>query len=358
MIRSLLRSWKRFFLRHLGIARLQDGQDDLRQEIGKLSSRIAAGDDGRAASLNAWIDLEKQLRTLLADQSPQEIKATVLELVDAKTRGCALVLDYPPSYDYRPRWGYSRPPHAGLSALFDRDSDVQNELLQQMLALKPFLDRIPFQFDHEGSCEPGWMGGPINAVDTATLYSFLVKHRPKTYLEIGSGVTTLFAARAKRDHQLPTRIISIDPNPRAAVDARCDEVLRKPFEMSDLDVFERLQPGDIVFMDGSHRTFMNSDVTVFMLDVLPKLAPGVIVHFHDIVLPHDYAPMFADWYWNEQYILGAYLLGAADRVRILMPTGHFFAKKEVQRALAPLVADWKGPATVWQYGGSLWFTHK
>lgn len=358
MIGSMLRAWKRFCLRQLGITGLQQGQNDLRQDFDKLCARLGEGGADRAAGLNAWIDLERQLRTLLPNQSPEEIKTTVVKLVEGKSRGCVLSLEYPPSYDYRPRWGYSRPAHEGLSQLFERDRDVQQEYLQQMLALKPYFDRISFQFDHNKPGEPGWMGGPINAVDTATLYTFMVKHRPRTYLEIGSGITTLFAARVKRDHQLSTRIISIDPNPRAAVDAQCDEVLRQPFEMSDLAAFERLQPGDIVFMDGSHRTFMNSDVTVFMLDVLPKLAPGIIVHFHDIVLPLDYSPSFADWYWSEQYILGAYLLGAAERVRILMPTGHFFAKEESRRALVPILADWKGPLDVWHYGGSMWFTHK
>ncbi len=358
MIRGLLRSWKRFVLRHLGIAQLQDGQKSLHEEFDKLASRLAQDDGPGAAGLNAWIELEKRLRALLPNQSPQAVKDTVIQLVEAKSRGCVLSLDYPPSYNYRPRWGYSHPLHSKLAALFDRDCTVQQEMLQLILSLKPCFDRISFQFDPKNPGEPGWMGGPINAIDTATLYSFLVRHRPKTYLEIGSGITTLFAARAKRDHQLSTHIVSIDPNPRAAVDAQCDEVLRKPLELADLDVFDRLQSGDIVFMDGSHRTFMNSDVTVFMLDVLPKLAPGVIVHFHDIVLPFDYAPSFADWHWNEQYILGAYLLGASEKVRILMPTGHFFAKPEVRRALSPILADWRGPRDVWINGGSLWFTHK
>ena len=75
-------------------------------------------------------------------------------------------------------------------------------------------------------------------------------------------------------------------------------------------------------MDGSHISLMNSDVTVFMLDVVPKLKPGVIVHIHDIHLPHDYPDMFVKWYWNEQYIVAAYLLGAADRIKILMPSRY------------------------------------
>ena len=63
---------------------------------------------------------------------------------------------------------------------------------------------------------------------------------------------------------------------------------RIALERADLSVFEELSEGDIVFLDGSHRTFMNSDATVFFLEVLPALPAGVLVGVHDIFLPYDY----------------------------------------------------------------------
>lgn len=44
----------------------------------------------------------------------------------------------------------------------------------------------------------------------------------------------------------------------------------------------------MVFVNNSHRPFMNSDVAVVMLYILPRLKPGVWVEFHDIFLPFDY----------------------------------------------------------------------
>ena len=47
-----------------------------------------------------------------------------------------------------------------------------------------------------------------------------------------------------------------------------------------------------------------------ILEILPDLAPGVIVHFHDIFSPRDYP---RQWIvdevrlWNEQYMLEAFL---------------------------------------------------
>lgn len=66
---------------------------------------------------------------------------------------------------------------------------------------------------------------------------------------------------------------------------RTCSIIRRPVENTDLFMFESLEAGDVVFVDNSHRSFMNSDVTVVMLDILPRLKPGVLVEFHDIFLP-------------------------------------------------------------------------
>jgi hypothetical protein len=216
--------------------------------------------------------------------------------------------------------------------------------------------RIPHALADAPAGQPAWVGGALNALDAAVLYYFLVTLKPKLYLEIGSGVSTLFAARARADHNLPTRIVSIDPEPRTEVDSICDQVVRQGLERADLTVFDELHAGDIVFLDGSHRSFMNSDVTVFMLDVLPRLKPGVVIQIHDVHLPHDYPPMFANWYWNEQYLLGVYLLAAGPRVRILMPCGYISNHSELKQAMAPILAEWTGAPETWLYGGSFWFT--
>jgi predicted O-methyltransferase YrrM len=292
------------------------------------------------------------------DATQEEIEARLLELLERYKGRRVIGLEYPPSYDFRPRWGYSRPQHQQLIELFARHRDRYLALLEEMVALEPYFLQIADQFSHERPGEPGWIGGPINPLDTALLYYFVARYKPRTYLEIGSGVTTLFAARAKRDHRLPTSIVSIDPNPRTWVDHVCDRIIRQPFETTDPAMFKELRPGDIVFMDGSHRTFMNSDVTVFMLDVLPLLKPGVIIHFHDILWPYDYPASFQDRYWSEQYVVAAYLLGAAEKVEVLMPSRFVSDFDELNGILAPILSRWQGPAEPWLNGGSLWFTHR
>ena len=52
------------------------------------------------------------------------------------------------------------------------------------------------------------------------------------------------------------------------------------------------------------------DVNFVVLDVLPRLQEGVIVHFHDIFLPWEYPRSWLTemgYYWTEQYLLQAFL---------------------------------------------------
>ena len=327
--------------RGLGILNLEEKIEELNRQLKESRASFASPEPS------------------LLGQLPNHLAETdrLISELNRLTGKFFIALEYPPSRDYRPRWGYTHPPHQGIIDLFSKNIDEYCEVLRKLVSLKPYLCEINRDFDPNHPGEPGWVGGPINAIDSALLYYFISELKPKTYLEIGSGVTTLFAARAKRDRQIATRIISIDPEPRAAVDAVCDKVIREGLENTDLSIFSTLEPGDIVFMDGSHRSFMNSDVTVFMLDVLPKLKPGIVVHFHDIVLPYDYPEMFSDWYWSEQYILAAYLLAAGDKVKILMPSRFMSDSPEIETILEPILQDWQGSRDVWLSGGSLWFTH-
>jgi hypothetical protein len=271
----------------------------------------------------------------------------------------ALPLDYPPSLRLAPRWGWGRPVHSGLAELFRQRADDYRAVVAEMRNLAPFFRRIRAVYSGENPTEAGWLGAPINAVDLALLYYFVWKHRPTTYLEIGSGSTTSFARRAVVDHGLATHVISIDPQPRSGIDGICDQVIRDGLEtLDDLEIFSALSPGDIVFLDGSHRCFMNSDVTVFFLEALPRLKPGVIVHIHDIGLPSDYPESFAHWYWNEQYLLAVHLLGMGGRARTLWPGGYVTVTECLRECLQPPLLPDVGEPGVWLNSGSFWFTHE
>lgn len=239
-----------------------------------------------------------------------------------------------------PRFGYGRPADARIAALLAAGRERYARRLRAILRYADSLAAIGLRGDLDGA-DPYWLNGWLPPLDAASLYGTLAAGNPRRYVEIGSGNSTKFAHRARADHGLRTEITSIDPAPRAAVDALCDRVVRSPLERTDLALFAALSPGDIVFFDGSHRAEMGSDVAVFFFELLPQLPPGVLVHIHDILLPNDYPPQWRWRHYNEQYVLAAYLLGGgrlADdrRLTVELPNAYVAGDASLSAVLAPL----------------------
>ena len=134
-----------------------------------------------------------------------------------------------------------------------------------------------------------------------------------------------------------------------------DQQLRElELEKCDLGIFKTLQSNDIVFDDNSHRSFMNSDVTVFFCDILPELAGGVVAGIHDIFLPDDYP---ADWdvrYYSEQYLLACYLLAGTRRFDVLLPV--FFSAGKGQGGDFLQQVRSRNVNSLWRTGSSFWLT--
>jgi hypothetical protein len=218
----------------------------------------------------------------------------------------------------RPRWGYGLPAHSRIQAALEAQRATYEESLAALARHRAALRAIPHDPD---PLRPGpfWNNIFFSTLDAASLVGFLLARRPRLYLEVGSGHSTLFARHAITNGQLQTALASIDPNPRANIDALCDHVIRRPLEDCDPAIFDQLAPGDLLFLDGSHRVFTNSDVTVFFFDILPRLKPGILVHLHDIFLPADYTPAWNRRLYSEQYLLGAMLLCAGSPFRVVLP---------------------------------------
>jgi hypothetical protein len=247
-----------------------------------------------------------------------------------KPRWSGIANDYYP-INPRPRWGHGQRPHAQIEQLLvDQQGEFKN-LITDFGKHKDLFSKIPFETS--SPIMPFWNNIWFSSLDAASLVYFISERSPTTYLEIGSGFSTKFARVAIDAAGVQTKLISIDPNPRSEVDGICNEIIRKPLEDLDLEIFDSLGASDIAFFDGSHRIFTNSDTTVFLIDVLPRLKRGVLVHLHDIYWPDDYTP---DWNWrlySEQYALGTMILGGMSRYRIVLP--NYFVS--TNPATAPLV---------------------
>jgi Methyltransferase domain len=270
-----------------------------------------------------------------------------------------ILLDYPikPS----PRYGYGKPSHPQLTAVLEASRPSLTRRLSEFVRLKQYLSQIPNKETAELS-EPHWGQPWFTSLDAVGLYGMLCEFRPRRFIEVGSGNSTKFARRAMRDHSISAQLISIDPAPRAEVDSLCDSVIRLPLEEVDLTVFDQLEAGDFLFIDSSHRTFQNSDVTAVFLDLLPRLRAGVIVHFHDILWPRDYPPEWVPRYYSEQYLLGAYLLAdTGSRIEILLPSAFVAGDAQLANICKPLLdipgIGWPDDPVSWPHGiagGSFW----
>lgn len=225
-------------------------------------------------------------------------------------------------FSYLPRErDWSRSP--GILALTRKayeSADAYRALFARFKLFRPWLEKIPVRAP-ENNPAPRWINGSFPGLDSVSLYGLLALNNPSIYVEVGSGNSTKFARRAIQDHGLRTRIVSIDPQPRRDVDAICDQVIRAPCEDIEMTFFADL-PGDaILFVDNSHRAFQNSDVTVFFMEILPILAPGMIWGLHDIFFPCDYPDAWRSRFFNEQYLLMSYLMGGGGADEILLPNG-------------------------------------
>ena len=150
--------------------------------------------------------------------------------------------------------------------------------------------------------------------DAEFLYAALQHFRPKKFIEVGSGFSSLVTAEVNRRYfGNAIEFSCIEPYPRQFLVNGVEgitQLVRQKVEDVELEFFDRLDAGDILFIDSSHVSKVGSDVNYLFFEVLPRLRPGVIVHIHDIFLPDEYPK---NWMidqgrnWNEQYLTRAFL---------------------------------------------------
>lgn len=213
---------------------------------------------------------------------------------------------------YRYAAGVGAPgPYPEIEALFEAAAARQRGVLSEIAALKIDLDYI----EAEGAPpDPRWGQSWFPALDAAALYALIRTRRPARVIEVGSGHSTRFAARAISDGNLASRQICIDPEPRARLDGLPIEWRRTLLSPAHGDLFAELEAGDIAFFDSSHILMPGTDVDMIFNRILPRLAPGVLIHIHDVLLPDPYP---ASWEWrgyNEQNALGPLLMGGGVRL--------------------------------------------
>jgi predicted O-methyltransferase YrrM len=177
--------------------------------------------------------------------------------------------------------------------------------------------------------------------DAELLYSIVRHFKPRRIVEIGSGQSTLLSLKAvarnkETDPDYECEITCVEPYENHWLDGLDVEVVRQVVQDLPDSMFARLGPNDILFIDSSHIIRPQGDVVVEVLTILPKLAPGVLVHVHDVFTPRDYLEEFIVErmrLWNEQYLLEAFLT-FNDRYRVLCALNYLKHKYPAETAAA------------------------
>ena len=270
---------------------------------------------------------------------------------------------YPYSYTPLPRYGdgwpgHPRDPgHPAIETILEKGLGRYEELLRRFCGFSAELLRIGLHANPSFPQQPNWINGFVPGLDAMAIYCMVAMYKPRTYLEIGSGNSTKFAVAARIAHSRDTTIVSIDPAPRAEITDICDTIIPTPLQECELQIFAALQPGDFLFLDGSHRVLQNSDVVVFFLEILPLLKPGVIVQVHDILWPNDYPARWAKRMYSEQYMLGLLLLFAEGSIDVLLPNAYITSHRHLI-SLFDNIWNAEHLNGIQPSGSSFWFSKK
>ena len=193
-------------------------------------------------------------------------------------------------------------------------------------------------------------------VDAWVLQAFLRHLQPSRVVEVGAGYSSLITARVNNEFlNGQMHFTAIDPNPLEFLERDIPGLTEmRPERVQDtpLEVFEQLGPNDLLFIDTSHALKTGGDVVWIYNQILPRLAPGVIVHLHDCFMPWDYPEqwVFAGKGWNEQYMMQSFLVWNSA-FEVLFGT-HWMMRRHwdlLRRAFPDLVEEDRH-----REGSSLW----
>jgi hypothetical protein len=228
---------------------------------------------------------------------------------------------------YRYAAGVASPErYPALEPIFTAAAPAMRTLLATAARYKTALAAI----GHDPAPLPRWRQDWFPRLDAALAYVLTREQRFGRIVEIGSGHSTRFLARAVRDGDLATRVTAIDPKPRAALNALAVERVPSTVQEAGLAPFAGLTASDAVVIDSSHILMPGTDVDFLVSSVLPALPSGIHVHIHDIFLPTGYP---ADWLWrgyNEQSVVAGLI--AAGVLRVVWSSAYAVA------SLAPEIA--------------------
>lgn len=237
------------------------------------------------------------------------------------------------------------------------DPVKQQDLLNQLKTYSKECDDLPSfaQVTAEG------YGLGYGEVEAHFLHLMIRHLKPRKIIEIGSGVSTYFSLNAlgmnSRQDKSSGEMICIEPypSPKLSELAVKNNLVLHAKEVQDLEltIFQELAENDILFIDSSHVSKIDSDVNWLYLEVLPRLRKGVVIHIHDIPFPYlsipQEHPLFTHFlFWNETVVVKAFLLfNDAFEILLCQSMLHFERPEALKEVVTIYDKQDHFPSSLW-----------
>lgn len=274
------------------------------------------------SAVKGWIKRLPLARQLLArmERLQAERDQLLAELDDLKAHFL-----FPPGHFYSPLPALDEV-RRDEEAIFASPPELAgidlNEREQLLLfdSLKQYYPDIPFTPQPQEGLRYFYENDYYGYSDAIILHCMIRHARPRRIVEVGSGYSSCVMLDTS-EHFFAGSIecVFIDPYPERllglvkegdlAGDGMKARLVRKRVQEVEPGVFETLERGDILFIDSSHVSKTGSDVNHIFFRILPRVASGVYIHFHDIFYPLEYPRelVYGRFFWNEIYLLRAFL---------------------------------------------------
>ncbi len=267
----------------------------------------------------------------------------------------------PPGHFYSPivdpaavsdsvRSAFESPPETLPGLAVDRSS-----IIAAWEDLLPHLRACPFTADASPGFRYHFENPAYSYADGSTLFAMIRRNRPERIIEVGCGWSSACMLDTI-DLELGGKcdVTFIEPYPQLLKELIAGKpfsarIIERPVQNVDLGEFDRLKAGDILFIDSTHVLKTGSDVAFELMQVLPRLQRGVLVHFHDIFWPFEYPEVWAvneNRSWNEVYALRAFLTSSSEwRIEFF---GNYLS------AIDPGQVEADFPMFMKNQGGAIW----
>jgi predicted O-methyltransferase YrrM len=229
-----------------------------------------------------------------------------------------------------------------------------SEQIQLVSELSEHYKDLPFKPQKQNEFRYYLKNDYYSFTDGILLFTLIRHFKPGRIIEIGSGFSSALMLDVKELYkENDINLTFIEPYPERLFslfqsgDRDKVRIFEKDVQDVDLKIFAELESGDILFTDSSHVAKTGSDLNFILFEILPKLKPGVLIHFHDIFYPFEYPKSWViqGRNWNEAYFLRAFLMNNRDYELVLF-TDYLHKYHADTFAQMPLIEN--------NHGASLW----